>query len=426
MNTETLLERRHRLLGAGAPLFYEKPVHIVRGEGVWLYDANGKKYLDAYNNVPNVGHCHPHVVEALHKQSSILNVHTRYLHELLLEYVERLTATHDDSLSMGFITCSGTEANELALRMARFITGKQGIICTSSTYHGNSEAMDELATLFYDGKPRSKRVKAVPYPQSYRPMTDAQGEALAHAYAHTVKQAIDEFEAEGIGFAGILICPIFANEGLPDVPPGYMEKTASYVREAGGLIINDEVQSGFARTGTNMWGYQVSGVVPDILTMGKPMGNGHPLAGLIARADLVNEFRQDIPYFNTFGGNPVQCAVGLAVLDVIEQEMLQENSRLVGEYTRAGLRKLAEKYEQIGDVRGHGLFIGAELVKDRKTKEGAAEEAKRIINDMKDRGVLISKIGDYDNVLKMRPPLPFSHENADQLLSTLEDVLAGR
>lgn len=425
MNNKQLLERRARLLGVGAPLFYDEPLHIVRGEGVWLYDADGKKYLDVYNNVPNVGHCHPHVVAALHKQSAILNVHTRYLHELILEYVERLTNLHDDSLSMAVITCSGTEANELALRMARFITGGQGIICTNATYHGNSEAVDELATLFRDGKSRTKRVKAVSYPESYRPISDAEGEALADAYADEVKNAIDEFAQEGIGFAGMLICPVFANEGLPDVPPGYMQKAIKHVRDAGGLFIADEVQAGFARTGSHMWGYQFAGVAPDIACMGKPMGNGHPLAGLVAGADLVNEFRKEIMYFNTFGGNPVQCAVGMAVLDVIEEEKLQENSLMVGQYLRDGLLKLKDKYELIGDVRGHGLFIGAELVKDRNSKEGAAEETARVVNQMKERGIILSKIGVHDNILKMRPPLPFSKDNADQLLSTLDDVLAG-
>lgn len=425
MNNDDLLERRARLLGVGAPLFYDEPVHIVRGEGVWLYDADGKKYLDVYNNVPNVGHCHPHVIEALHKQSAMLNVHSRYLHELILEYVERLCDLHDASLSMAFITCSGTEANELALRMARFITGGEGIICSNATYHGNSAAVDELATLFYDGKSRVKRVKAVPYPETYRPITDAKGEALADAYADEIKKAIDEFKQEGIGFAGILFCPIFANEGLPNVPEGFMQKAIKHVRDAGGLFIADEVQSGFARTGSNMWGYQISGVAPDIATMGKPMGNGHPLAGLVAGADLVNEFRKEIMYFNTFGGNPVQCAVGMAVLDVIEQEHLQENSFIVGTYVREGLAELANKYDLIGDVRGHGLFIGAELVKDHASKEGATEETARIVNEMKERGVLLSKIGVHDNILKMRPPLPFSKDNADQLLSTLDDVFAG-
>ena len=423
MNTQ-LLERRYRLLGAGAPLFYNEPVHIVRGEGVWLYGADGKKYLDVYNNVPNVGHCHPHVVEALYKQSQTLNVHNRYLHELVLEYAERLTALHDDPLSMAFIVCTGSEANEIALRMARQATGKQGIICTNSTYHGNTTAVDELATYFHGGTSPSPNVKAVPFPESYRPLDDLSGEALAAAYAGKVKQAIDEFEEEGIGCAGMLICTLFSGEGLPDVPPGYMEQAIGHVRAAGGLYIADEVQAGFARSGEKMWGYRLSGVTPDIVTMGKPMGNGHPVAGVVARPDLVNGFREQVMYFNTFGGNPVQCAVGMAVLDVIEQENLQENSRVVGEYIRDGLRALQSDHELIGDVRGRGLFIGVELVTDREAKTPATAQAKTIVNAMKEKGVLISNIGMYDNVLKMRPPLPFSKDNADLLLSVLEDVLA--
>ena len=419
-----LLERRYRLLGKGAPLFYEEPVHIVRGEGVWLYDAAGKKYLDVYNNVPTVGHCHPHVVEALYRQSRTLNVHNRYLHELVVEYAERLTVLHDDPLSMAFIVCTGSEANEIALRMARQTTGKLGIICTNCAYHGNSTAVDELATLFHGGASPSPNVKAVPFPESYRTLDGLSGEALAGAYADKVKQAVDEFEEEGIGVAGMLICPIFSGEGLPDVPPGYMEQAVGYVRAAGGLYIADEVQAGFARTGKNMWGYQSGGVTPDISTMGKPMGNGHPVAGVVARDDLVNGFREQVMYFNTFGGNPVQCAVGMAVLDVIEQESLQENALVVGEYIKDGLRGLQSDYELIGDIRGHGLFIGVELVTDREAKTAAQAQANTIANAMKDKGVLIGKIGMHDNVLKIRPPLPFSKDNADLLLSVLDDVLA--
>ena len=422
MNTQ-LLERRYRLLGAGAPLFYNEPVHIVRGEGVWLYDADGKKYLDVYNNVPNVGHCHPHVVEALYKQSQTLNVHNRYLHELVLEYAERLTALHDDSLSMAFIVCTGSEANEIALRMARQATGNQGIICTNCAYHGNTTAVDELATYFHGGTSPSTNVKAVPFPESYRPLDGLPGEALAAAYSDKVKQAIDEFEQEGIGCAGMLFCTLFSGEGLPDVPPGYMEQAIGHVRSAGGLYIADEVQAGFARSGEKMWGYRLSGVTPDIVTMGKPMGNGHPVAGVVARADLVNGFREQVMYFNTFGGNPVQCAVGMAVLDVIEQENLQENALVVGEYIRDGLRALQSEHELIGDVRGRGLFIGVELVTDREAKTPATAQAKTIVNAMKEKGVLISNIGMYDNVLKMRPPLPFSKDNADLLLAVLEEVL---
>lgn len=425
MSIEDILERRIRLLGADAPLFYEKPVHIVHGEGVWLYDAEGKQYLDVYNNVPHVGHCHPHVVEALTRQAATLNVHNRYLHETILDYAERLTATFEPGLSMAIFTCTGSESNEVALRMARQHTGGMGIICTNCAYHGNTTAVWELGTIFSGGESSSPYVRAVAFPDSYQPVFDLQGEDLADAYANEVKKAIESFTAEGIKLAGMMVCPIYSGEGLPDVPPGYMEKAVSYVRDAGGLFISDEVQAGFGRTGRNMWGYQAFGITPDIVTMGKPMGNGHPLAGVVARADLVNEFRQTSMYFNTFGGNPVSCAVGMAVLDVIEQEKLLDNAIAVGDYVQEGLRKLQQKHDLIGDVRGKGLFFGVELVQDRSTKQAAAGEAKRIINMMKDRGVLISTIGPHGNVLKMRPPMPFSRDNADQLLSTLDDVLTG-
>ncbi|MGH8247569.1 MAG: aspartate aminotransferase family protein [Gammaproteobacteria bacterium] len=423
MNATELLERRTRLLGAKAPLFYDEPVHIVRGEGVWLFGADGKRYLDVYNNVPHVGHCHPHVVEALARQAKTLNVHTRYLHETILEYGERLTATFDPTLSMVLFTCTGSEANDIALRMARLCTGGTGIICTNMTYHGNTTAVDELATLFHDNRAIGPNARAVPFPDSYRPLRGLTGEALGEAYADEVQAAIEAFKKDGVRFAGMLVCPIFANEGLPRVPPGFMKQAMQHVRDAGGLFIADEVQAGFGRTG-RMWGYQVDGVVPDIVTLGKPMGNGHPLAAVVARADLVNRFRDQVMYFNTFGGNPVSCAVGMAVLDVMERENLIENARVTGDYVRDGLRRLQKKHDLIGDVRGHGLWIGAELVRDGKTKEPAADEAKRAINLMKDRGVLMGRIGQYDNVLKMRPPMPFGREHADLLLSTLDEVLS--
>jgi len=423
MNDQQLIARRTRLLGAKAPLFYEQPLQIVRGEGVWLFGADGKRYLDVYNNVPVVGHCHPDVVAALAKQAATLNVHTRYLHETILTYGEQLTASLDESLSMVFFTCTGSEANEVALRIARSCTGKMGIICTDATYHGNTTAVDELSTLMYDGKTTSSNVRAVPFPDSYRPLAGLSGEALADAYADAVKAAIDQFNEQGIGFAGMLICPIFANEGLPNIPPTYLEKALKHVRDAGGLYISDQVQSGFGRTG-RMWGHEISGITPDIITLGKPMGNGHPLAGAITRTDLADEFRDRVMYFNTFGGNPVSCAVGLAVLEVIEREQLVNNAREVGAYVAAGLHKLQDNYDLIGDVRGHGLFFGAELVLDRQARTPAPLETRRIVNQMKDRGILLSNIGVHDNILKMRPPLTFSRDHADLLLSTLDDILA--
>jgi 4-aminobutyrate aminotransferase-like enzyme len=423
MNNDLLLQRRYRLLGEKAPLFYDDPLHIVKGYGVWLEDSDGKRYLDVYNNVPNVGHCHPKVVEALSKQAGVLNIHTRYLHETILEYGEKLTSKFDKSLSMLFLTCTGSEANEVALRMARTHTHKKGIICTNATYHGNTTAVDELATVFRGGQSTSPNVKPVTFPCSYRPKNGLSGEALADVYADEVKKAIKEFEVEGIGFAGMLICPIFLNEGLPNIPKGYMEKISRYVHDAGGILIFDEVQSAFGRSG-NMWGYETAGVVPDIVTLGKPMGNGHPLAAAVCRSDLGNEFREKVMYFNTFGGNPVSCAVGLAVLNIIEEENLIENARQVGKYIKEGLDNLADQFDLIGDVRGKGLIFAVELVTDRESKKPAQEKTRQIVNLMKEQGVLISRIGMGDNILKMRPPICFSRDNADVLLTNLELVFS--
>jgi 4-aminobutyrate aminotransferase-like enzyme len=422
MDNAALIERRSRLLGTKTPLFYREPLHIVRGEGVWLFDAEGKRYLDCYNNVPHVGHCHPHVVAALARQAATLNVHTRYLHETILEYGERLTALFDPSLSMVMFVCTGSEANDQALRIARLTTGGKGIICTDMTYHGNTTAVDEISPLFYGRVAPSPNVRAIPFPDSYRPLGNLAGEALADAYAAKVAAAIEDFEAKGIPFAGMLVCPIFANEGLPRTPPGFMRKAVEHVRAAGGLYIADEVQAGFGRTG-RLWGHQVDGVIPDIVTLGKPIGNGHPLAAVVARPDLINAFRDRVFYFNTFGGNPVSCAVGNAVLDVMERENLMENARVVGEYIREELRRLQGTHDVIGDIRGHGFWIGVELVRDRETKEPATEESETVINTMKDRGVLMGRIGPFDNVLKMRPPMPFSRDNADLLIDNLDAVL---
>ena len=424
MDTAELLQKRYRFLGESSPLFYDRPLHLVRGEGVWLYDADGKRYLDVYNNVPHVGHCHPHVVAALTEQARTLNTHTRYLHENIVNYAQRLTATFDASLSMAMFCCTGSEANEIALRMARACTGGEGIICTDFAYHGNTSAVAELGTGFMPEAAQTKRVRGVPIPDSYRPLRGLQGAALAQAYADEVKAAIDGFAADGIKLAGLLVCPDYANEGLLDVPPGFMETAVAYVRDAGGMYIADEVQAGFGRTGKHMWAHQWYDVIPDIVSMGKPMGNGHPLAGVVARGDLVDEFGRVGMYFNTFGGTPVSCAVGMAVLDVLEQERLLEHAVVVGRYVADGLEELQSRYELIGDVRDLGMFFAVDLVSDRASKEPATAETKRIVNMMRDRGVLISQIGRHDSILKMRPPMPFTKDNADLLLSTLDECFA--
>jgi len=417
----SLLERRHRVIGKGAPLFYDEPLHVVRGDGVWLYDVQGRRYLDAYNNVPVVGHCHPRVVDAIARQASVLNVHTRYLHETVVRYAERLTATFE-GLDMAVFTCTGSEANDLALRMARLLTGSEGIICSNNTYHGNTAAVDELSTTFSGGRTGSARVRAVPFPDAYRPLRDLSGAALADACLDEVQACIEHFRNSGIGLAGMLVCPIFANEGLPDVPVGFLERATRVVQEAGGIVIFDEVQSGFGRTG-EFWGHSRAGAVPDIVTLGKPMGNGHPIGGVVSRASIVNAFRDRVMYFNTFAGNPVASAAALAVLDVIEDEGLVEHVRETGPQVTQGLRDLMAVHEGIGDVRANGLFWAVELVKDRAARTPAPDRARAVINRMRDHGVLISRLGAHDNVLKIRPPLPFATPHATLLLETLDRSL---
>lgn len=424
-DTAALLARRERLLGRNMSTFYQDPVHLVKGEGVWLWDADGKRYLDCYNNVPHVGHCHPRVVEAIARQASTLNTHTRYLHEGILDYVERLTATFDHSLDTAILTCTGSEANDIALRMAQAVTGKTGVIATDHTYHGNTTAVSQLSTRMPPVGGYGGHVRHVPAPDGYRPLGGVPGEAFADAWAAAVEQAIESLKASPFGFSALIVDPFFANEGFPDLPDGFLRKAAAIVKKAGGLLICDEVQPGFGRTGTQMWGHQRAGIVPDVVTLGKPMGNGHPIGGVVANADTLNAFRKAFRYFNTFGGNPVSCAAAMAVLDVLEDEKLIDNARVVGDYAQSGLRKLADKHDIIGNVRGSGLFFGCELVLDKATKEPATALATTVINKMRERGVLIGKLGIHQNATKIRPPMPFSRENADLMLSTLDDVLAG-
>lgn len=413
-----LMERRHRLLGAKSQIFYHDPVHIVRGQGVWLYDADGNRYLDVYNNVAHVGHCHPKVVEALCRQASTLNTHTRYLHTGILDYVERLTATFDDSLSTAILTCTGSEANDIALRMAQAWTGQMGVIATDATYHGNTAAVSQLSTRIPPVGGRAPHVRLVPSPDSYRQDQGRFGED----FADTVEEAIESLQGAGFGLSALIVCPILANEGVPDLQSGFFDPAIQRVRQAGGVMIADEVQSGFGRTG-HFWGQQRTGFVPEIVTLGKPMGNGHPIGGVVTSAGMMSSFRDAFRYFNTFGGNPVSCAAALAVLDVLEEEGLADHARDVGDFAIQLLGQLAERHSCIGDVRGAGLFFGAEIVKDRETKTPAPDLADRIVNTMRHRGVLIGKSGIYGNVLKMRPPLPFSREHAEMLAATLDQAL---
>lgn len=413
--TETLLDRRRRLLG-DATLFYDDPVHLVRGSGVRVWDADGREYLDCYNNVPHVGHCHPKVVEAIATQAATLNTHTRYLHEGILDYADRLTATFADPLSSVVMVCTGSEANDIALRMAEAMTGKRGMIATDHTYHGNTTAVAALSTTNRPGTGQNDWVAHVPAPDSYRGADGAR-------FAADVRKAIDRLSDSPHGFAGIILCPFFANEGFPDLPPGFLDETVAAVRATGGIVIADEVQPGFGRIGSHLWGHEYQGFVPDVVTLGKPMGNGHPVAAVVTSAEILGTFRESFRYFNTFGGNPVACAAAMAVMDVLEEEGLQSQAQDVGAYAKSALQDLAGVHDCIGDVRGMGMFFGAELVKDRASKTPAVDLTTKASNAMRHRGILLNKLGIHYNTLKIRPNLQFTRRDADQMIDTLDAVL---
>lgn len=422
MTTSDLLHRRERLLGQGTPLFYSEPVHVVRGDGIWLYDASGKQYMDLYNNVPCVGHSNPRVAAAMQTQAGSLNVHSRYLHEGILDYAERLTNLHAEPLTRAVFCCTGTEASEIALLMARTATNGQGIICTDACYHGNSTEVRRLSNAGRDpaGNPE---IRAIPYPQTYRPIYPAASESqLAELYLERVREAIADFASHDIPFAGMFVCSLLVNEGLPDIPRGFMPRAAEIVRAAGGLFIADEVQAGFCRSG-RWWGYETSGFVPDIVTMGKPMGAGLPLAGVLARPELVDAFREKTRYFNTFASSPLQAAVGMAVLDELKERKSLENVVTAGGHLRAGLDQLQAEHERMGDVRGHGLALGVEWVLDRESRAPDRDGVGRVVDRLREKGFLAGSAGSFRNVLKLRPPLVFSKENADAFLDAFSETL---
>ena len=415
-----LLERRQRLLGQRMPLFYSDPVHIVRGEGIWLYDAAGKQYMDLYNNVPCVGHANPRVAAAMQTQAGTLNVHSRYLHEGILDYAERLTGLHAAPLDRAVFCCTGTEASEIALLMARAATGGRGIICSDAGYHGNST---EVRRLSRRGATDSPEIRAIPYPQLYRPLDESATEAeLTALYLDRVRQAIEDFAKRDVPFAGMFLCSLLFNEGVPDIPAGFMAGAAELVREAGGVFIADEVQAGFCRSG-NWWGYKTTGFVPDIVTVGKPMGAGLPLAGVVARPELVDAFRDKTGYFNTFASSPLQAAVGMAVLDELEERRLLDNVVEAGAHLRRALVELQADYECMGDVRGHGLALAVDWVHDRASKAPDRAGVGSVVNRLKDKGFLAGSAGSLGNVLKLRPPLVFSKANADTFANALSETM---
>jgi len=415
------VRQRADLFGAASVLFYDKPLNLVRGSGCVLYDADGVAYLDAYNNVPSVGHCHPHVVEAAARQLSQLNIHNRYLHQGIIEYAERLTSTLPDTLSNITFTCTGSESNDLALRLAATFTGARGVIVTESAYHGNTALVTEVSPTLNKHAISAPFVRLIPAPDSYR----VPPEKLSETFAGHVSAAIADLERCGPGFSALLVDSIFSSDGVFADPPGFMRAAIDAVHRAGGMFIADEVQCGFGRTGASMWGFERHGVLPDVVTMGKPMGNGYPLGAVVTRPEILDAFCAKFGYFNTFAGSPVAAAVGQAVLNVIQREGLMENAREMGGRLKRGFEELSTRHPAIADVRGAGLYIGIELVGESSGAPAPAPAlAKAVLNGLRERHVLIGAAGRHGSVLKIRPPLCFSSANADQLIAALDETLA--
>jgi 4-aminobutyrate aminotransferase-like enzyme/Ser/Thr protein kinase RdoA (MazF antagonist) len=417
---------RQRSLGPSLSLSYRDPLYLVRGWKQYLYDADGTEYIDAYNNVVHVGHVHPRVVDAIARQAALLNTNTRYLHHLIGEYAERLTALLPAPLQVCYFVNSGSEANELALRLARTHTRQRDVIVSTAAYHGNTQTLVDVSPYKYNGaggEGRPPWVHEVPLPDVYRGPYRADDPGAGAKYAAHVRESVQAIRAAGRGLCAFLF------ESLPSVggqiipPQGYLTAAYEAVRAAGGICIADEVQVGLGRVGTHTWGFELQGVVPDIVTCGKPIGNGHPLGAVITTPEIAASFANGMEYFNTFGGNPVSMAAGLAVLDVLAEEGLQQHALEVGTQLLTMLRPFTERHALVGDVRGAGLFIGVELVRDRTTLNPADTEAAAVVDALRDRRILTGTDGPYHNVIKIRPPMPFDAGNAERLVAMLDEVL---
>ena len=427
--TRQILAGRREHLGPSLSVSYRRPLHIVRGWKQFLFDADGLRYLDAVNNVAHVGHSHPRVVRAIREQAAVLNTNTRYLHGRLTDFAERLSATLPAPLSVCYFVNSGSEANELAIRLARAATGRRGMVVVDVGYHGNTTTLVDVSPYKHDGPGGSGPppwVLAIPMPDDYRGPLRRDDPDAGRRYGAMVGPAMDELEANGEQPAAFLVESILSCGGQVVPPPGFLAEAFRRIREAGGLCIADEVQVGLGRAGETWWAFESQGVVPDIVTMGKPLGNGHPLGAVVTTPDIAAAFDNGMEYFNTFGGNPVSCAAGLAVLDVIEAEGLRDNAASVGTHLLDGLRQLVDRHARAGDARGLGLFVGLELVKDKGTREPDGQLAGFVANRMRDKGILLSTDGPFHNVLKIKPPLCFRRADADHLLATLDGVLAAQ
>ncbi|MEM1276500.1 MAG: aspartate aminotransferase family protein [Pseudomonadota bacterium] len=416
---DAIVSRRQANFGAASVLFYQRPIEMVSAKGAWMQAADGRRYLDLYNNVPSVGHSHPRVVDAITDQITRLNTNTRYLNQTTEMYIEVLKERLPATLSNVLLACSGSEANDLAMRVAMKASGHSGFVVTETAYHGNTHLVIQASPSSYkQGKPPSF-IETVPAPSKV-----AYGTDIATGFAREVTKAIGRLRRRKCGFAGFLCDSVFSSDGVFPDPAGFLAPVVAAVQAAGGLYIADEVQPGFGRTGATFWGFARHGVTPDIVTMGKPMGNGFPMSGMATRPDLLSAFCEDFGYFNTFGGNPVAAAAGLAVLEVIRDEDLMDNASRVGAHLRARLSDLSQQDTRISDVRGAGLFLGVDLSQKDAPDQPDPAFAARVINGLKDRGVLIGAAGKFGHTLKIRPPLCLSKEEADIFVDALHETLA--
>ena len=424
MNKDECFKKRSQVTGGNLSLGYDDPLKIVRGEMQYLFDDTGRRYLDAYNNVPHVGHCHPEVVEAACEQMRTLNTNTRYLSDHFNDYGDALLATMPEELDTCFFLNSASEANELALRLSRAATGHRDTIVAESAYHGHTTTLIDISPYKHDGpggKGAPDWVHTVPNPDTYRGVY--QGENAASQYAQEVSDKIIKIEESGKGLAAFIAETYPSVGGQIITPDGYLSEVYQHVRKAGGVCIADEVQTCYGRIGNGFYAFDQQGVVPDIVVLGKPIGNGHPLAALVTKREIADSFDNGMEFFSTFGGSTLSCVVGKKVLEVTERERLQQHAQEVGCELLEGFEQLKNKYPLIGDVRGAGFFLGIELVKDRESLDPAADEASQISNALKDAGILIGTDGPHHNVLKIRPPMPFNKDNAAELLTSLSQCL---
>jgi len=425
-STGALLAARHRLIGPSMTLSYRQPLHLVRGTMQYLFDQTGRRYLDGYNNVPHVGHCHPEVVRAASEQLALLNTNTRYLHESLEQFAESLTLTLPAPLKVCFFVNSGSEANELALRLARAHTQSADLIVLNAAYHGNTTTLTHISPYKADGSEagRPSWVHIAPLPDVYRGAHKSSDPRAGEKYAQAVGECIAQLKSQGKRLCGYIAesCPSVGGQIL--FPEGYLASVYGMVREAGGVCIADEVQTAYGRLGSYFYGFEQQRVVPDIVVLGKPIGNGYPLGAVVTTTEIAASFDNGLEFFSTFGGSTVSCTVGVAVLEVMHKENLQAHARRVGSHLVERLRSLMDRHALIGDVRGSGLYLGVELVRNRETLEPATQEASEVINRMRNAGVLIGTDGPFHNVLKIRPPMPFNTEDADSLVKCLDSALA--